>query len=356
MTNYYLQVGGGDWYSGTFSHGNSVTLTNGSFGTRTTLGYIWDDGSGNSNGDNAEDGPWVYQGHHALPDSYAEKYYTPANFLSTWSKSIAGPHSNINKYIAGCHYSDQGSAWATDVMFGQYFTVSSFPYKGYYSWYSRADPNFSHGGDDNYKVCIHAHTDGCGLPYGCDDGTDWPYWYLGPEDSPADGSFSDNDSGTLLNYNSTLLNGGCDDTPNVATQWVKKEVWYNIDYQETTITLWVEGSQGTGTLDSGSPNQVETATGLKMFTFGGYSRNYPTTANWRYYADMYWQPGSWARVVLTDNATYSSTTIREVQPITSWADGSISITVNEGALTGQTAYCHVVKEDGTAVYQGSVSL
>lgn len=58
-----------------------------------------------------------------------------------------------------------------------------------------------------------------------------------------------------------------------------------------------------------------------------------------------------ARVVMTDNATYASSTKYAVQPITAYSDTSVSYTKNKGSfIVGSTAYLHLFNDVGTPVY------
>ena len=55
-----------------------------------------------------------------------------------------------------------------------------------------------------------------------------------------------------------------------------------------------------------------------------------------------------ARVEIGDNAVWASCTHREIQIPTAWADGAISVTVNQGIFADETAYLFVVDDAGVA--------
>ena len=75
------------------------------------------------------------------------------------------------------------------------------------------------------------------------------------------------------------------------------------------------------------------------------------TRNIIYNLDELYTDGSRARVVMTDNATYTSSTNWAAQPVVSWADGSIGCLYNRGSFTiGATAYRHVFNSSGVRVY------
>ena len=61
-----------------------------------------------------------------------------------------------------------------------------------------------------------------------------------------------------------------------------------------------------------------------------------------------------ARVVLTDNAVYTSSTKWAIQPIASYADTVVTATRKRGAFSvGETAYLHLFDDDGALVHTSS---
>lgn len=76
-----------------------------------------------------------------------------------------------------------------------------------------------------------------------------------------------------------------------------------------------------------------------------------TNRNVQYFVDELYSDGSLCHVVMTNNATYASSTNWAEQPIVSWSDTSISCTYNRGAFTpGSTAYRHVFNSAGALVH------
>jgi len=65
--------------------------------------------------------------------------------------------------------------------------------------------------------------------------------------------------------------------------------------------------------------------------------------------DMYIR-NAWQRVVLGNAPTYASSTVFELQPITTWSDASVTINnLNQGSFNnGQTAYFFVVNDNNVA--------
>lgn len=65
------------------------------------------------------------------------------------------------------------------------------------------------------------------------------------------------------------------------------------------------------------------------------------------YIDSLYIDTSWARVELGSGSTYATSTKREIQIPTSWADGSVSVTLNTGSFgAGTTAYLYVTDANG----------
>ncbi len=63
--------------------------------------------------------------------------------------------------------------------------------------------------------------------------------------------------------------------------------------------------------------------------------------------DLYIQVGTQARVELGNAPTWSACTVREIQPVVSWHDRSITIDANRGSFgIGETVYLYVVDGNG----------
>ena len=62
------------------------------------------------------------------------------------------------------------------------------------------------------------------------------------------------------------------------------------------------------------------------------------------------------RVEITDSATYASSTISEIQPVTAWSDTSITVDLNTAALSAGTYYLHVLDSSGVSVHNESIGV
>ena len=73
---------------------------------------------------------------------------------------------------------------------------------------------------------------------------------------------------------------------------------------------------------------------------GGYTRTPSDTNCWRYFSDCFVDVGD-GYVYLTNNPSWAASTIREIQPWTSWSDTNINFTVNGGRFAdGDLVYIH----------------
>jgi len=78
-------------------------------------------------------------------------------------------------------------------------------------------------------------------------------------------------------------------------------------------------------------------------------------SDWYVYGDDFYADYTIARVELSENSTWDTTTRKhlEIQPATSWSDSSITITLNQGSFQeGDTVYLYVIDENGVANTNG----
>jgi hypothetical protein len=88
---------------------------------------------------------------------------------------------------------------------------------------------------------------------------------------------------------------------------------------------------------------------------GGFLRSHAST-NFLYFGDIYYDQDP-KRFMLTNHATYASSTIMEPQPYTAWSTSSVSLTCNAGALSNGTVHLHFRNSVGEShQYIGSFTL
>src|ERR1700730_13783985 len=125
--------------SGSFNHGDPITIIGGPFGTKSgSTPKIWDhgqDGAGNVNG--GFTGAWP----STAGNSVANFQNRAAPFQALGSSTINGPHPYTNVFLGGNHY-QSGATGGNNVMAWTKYTLPSFPFYSYWSYYFRHDPNW----------------------------------------------------------------------------------------------------------------------------------------------------------------------------------------------------------------------
>jgi hypothetical protein len=82
----------------------------------------------------------------------------------------------------------------------------------------------------------------------------------------------------------------------------------------------------------------------------------PGTDIWCSSAYFDYGANSWKRVEAGNNATYSSCTIREIQPLTSWSDTNVQGTFNRGQLSTGTNWLHVIGNDNSVLASQQITV
>ena len=131
------------------------------------------------------------------------------------------------------------------------------------------------------------------------------------------------------------------------------EVWRHDDTSVPVETSWNFSSEPTPKYPT--VMSYNTASRFRWFLWQNYRGNGITDMEvWM--DDPYIQYGTFKRVELCNNATYSSATIREIQRITSWSDTLVEAELNVGAFTTGTYYAHVIDESGASIGSQSVAV
>jgi len=334
--------------SGNVSHGQSISISGSEFGGKSTAAPVaWDNCNHGQDITIRWSGAWPES---AYQPTSAPRYTTPINGVPT-------AHSNASKYLAG---RADAVAWNSggfprNVMVWKTRTISSYPVYSYISWYQRVDPNSNFGGNFKYFDFSTGNT-----PYTMNSSSDsnWYIEYVGGVGN----SHHWNDDGESLysqvcngyfnsDYlcNSNYMGGSV----NVTTQWAKIELiikytdqndgWYDV-FENGVLKRSTANTGGTGQHSYNGPTDRYTGTSRNE-GIGGYGE-LGNTNNWRYFNDLYLDYTQ-ARVMLGNANTLATSTVREPQPATLWDSGSISVTVNAGALAdSSTAYLYVVDSSG----------
>lgn len=83
-------------------------------------------------------------------------------------------------------------------------------------------------------------------------------------------------------------------------------------------------------------------------TVGFYNSHSANGSSAAFYMTDVYIDNTWARVEIGNASTYAACTHREIQPTTAWANGSITVKVNQGSYnSGASAYLYVVDPNGS---------
>jgi hypothetical protein len=334
--------------SGTVVHGQNITITGNSFGTKSPVApLMWDDGEGKTvDSDSAIlstgwTDPWP-RTDGTFPDCNTR--YRNIPFHST-----PAPHSHSTEYIAGCHYQedDNDPAYVGDegLGAGKYknvgLTVTGTPGNNWYmNYYYRIDPNWYIPGTDpvNHKITVW-NTRSPYSMYDAEVGGAVNYSvYCGnnfTKPSLADA------------YHNTLQPQGCNTAlyaNNPLNQWIKIE-----DMNGSSIgrDMYFDNIQ--------MVHETDVISGIGGASIGGYYRrgsgdtsNFRggiLDSNYRYFDDVYID-NTFSHVILADNQNYNSATIVEPQIPSAWENGAISVTTNLGKFSDTgTVYLFVFDAD-----------
>ena len=335
--------------SGSISHGNNFIITGADFGSKSPVAPVW--------WDDAEGGSGLISPSTEI--AHVESYLTGNNksyteirpqasedpttgdeysvrYKSSWV-GVSQAHGHSETYITAGHYPLPSPANGIDTI-----TLGISPRSQQNIWvimFRQYLPTSWHGtfaGNSNWKMIIF--DEGIDSDWGLGDG---PYRYWSSEGNyPYDEN--DTDYGMKGNFISDL--GGSANFLNFVGNWTQVIAIYDTgnDYFELA-TLHA----GVGVARETCPG-CHTSEPIKGFlSVGSYAVYDNTPANGltregmkRFFDDIY-VDSTYSRVMLGNNATYSSCTILEPQIPTAWSGTSITVTANLGALTGSTAYLFV---------------
>lgn len=342
--------------STSFVHGSNVIITGNEFGSKSPAApLIWDDGEGKTtDSDSAVLAAGWDEVHPNI--SVADYAACRTRYRTVPYRSTPAPHSYSSQYLAGCHYqyADNNPQYIGDPSDDQEYrdvlitkAASEAKDDWYVSFYYRLDPawNTSEVNYNNHKMTIiNSGTTAWSTPiqYNAYCGTNGPETATG-DTCRIEGHSSNNDLGDCT---TVALN-----TANPLSQWIKWEE-----------TVQNEGKRHAYINKTHAFEDDDVIANKRSFTVGGYYRrvrnggSIANTAdyrggvldsNYRYFDDIYIDT-TMSRVMLCNNATYSSATICEPQIPSAWSDTSVTVKANLGALTGNTAYLFVFDSTNTA--------
>lgn len=260
-------------------------------------------------------------------------------------RGIAMPNSRTSKYLCGCHYTNGGADAGYNVMFWKNRTIS-FPSYAYWSYYQRIDDAWDFGlgspADDNFKTFDYSFgSEPFNLPNN---------WYIEYNPRPTSSVSScqwhivDDIVTPPFNLQDPDQNGhgwfwGAGINP-AGGAWIKVEI--EVRYDDTSsgyIRMWENN-----VLDINYQDTTDGMTGTsRCEALGGYARSQGSTNNWRYFGGPILYDRDPKRIVLTNNATYASSTIVEPQSYSAWSVSSVTAVCNGGSLSNGTVYAWLVE-------------
>ena len=290
--------------SGTLSHGSTVMISGSGFGTKSTaLPLVWDTFEGQTIGSapsaNATIGTWD------KVESIGGDLSITGSVVYTGNRGVvtgntANGRSFMKRYVLP---SNSGKAYLS--IKRRYSVTPSWNQKFFY---------FYPASSTYPSVVASYHTGGV---WGVQNG-DLGHWFNSVP--PANTWIMEE---YIIKNNSFI--GAADGT---------------IRYDRNGVTIF---NQTNAIMrSSGEPDTLER----------WYFSNYSETASVIYQDDLYFD-NTWARIMIGDGSTFSSSKKRELQIPTEWSDSNIVIKFNQGAFqTGQTVYIFVIDSNGNVNAQG----
>jgi hypothetical protein len=317
--------------NGTFSHNQTITISGNGFGLKNPAAPLaWDNCSG-TNLSNI----WS----RTLPSQAASTYNI--QYHNNGFRNVNAPHNRVNRYIAGGHaqagYTNWNSLAGPAVLVGKDYASGTNNF--YISYYYRLDPlwppnNGESASDPNHKLNLFDPNTGSSV------GT-INYLEFRPEPENARSAFhsSSMDSSGYWPESYGLF-------PTEPWNWVKQEVIGVNVTNASTGKLYTYTDNYCGFIRENM--RCYQAASIKSMTVGYYwarcnSCNPTLGSNdaFRYFADIYMDITP-SRIIVANNANYTSATITEPQIPSAWSDTSITCTVNLGKFQDQsTAYLFV---------------
>lgn len=385
-----------DGYSGSFVHGETVTITdsNNGFGSKTSAAPLWwDDGEGATLNTPSimETGELT---HVVSTLTGSNKHYNDTDpftlaeddaeiqYRATTFRSFGAPHSKSSTIIAGFH-DDTDTCPASGSEPGSNVAINISDGSRHASWYlsyyyKLAEDWPSNNASNNYKF-FNVETDS---PYGVYDSIA-NYDYV----NACSGGYNDLRRNPMCGSDWITVNPTMLDTANCYTDnngngypittydtgftnpydtWVKVEriITWTESGGVNDETLYIVKHDNVTGVDSSADLDGDCffqecascdaipSTGAVVggVTIGGFwRRGYCSGTDdlldddaARAFDDVYVDT-TLSRVIIGNASTYSACTVLEPQPPTAWdsGGGSITVTVNQGALTAGTVYVYV---------------
>jgi chitodextrinase len=321
--------------SGTISHGNSITISGTSFGSKSHAGpMLYDDFDNASTTNISGREPQIHQGNLSHFNSWIETAVGPGPIPRIVRDSNAvKANSNYHARMAFT-----GDYWALYLTVDpvNYFTTGEEMYISF--WYRYRKTSANHPGQ--MKAWIAYPPTGADKAYfstafdTCQSGG----WRIHRSEGFGDVSFG--------------MSG-----PEIDNEWIRIETYLKQSAPSTSNGRWEQAVYRTGT-----PRRITASLGNAALR--------TSSANWTFWAfggayysecgnesgtidvDDFYMDSTKARVELCNAATFSASTQCELQLPTAWSDTSITATLKRGPLAAGTAYLYVFNAAGSVNASG----
>ncbi len=323
VTNYGWAAPSVNSADGTFSQGQSINISGSGFGTKPTAApVLWDTVDNIPSYSGLSDG-------NSIPVGGSNPW--PSPYGNSSGKNYVKYNTNDGQRgVSSAQYKATNQTTA-------YLDGLTWPATGYtyVSWWWKTDTNVG-GGDHSSKFLrMSDASDEVNRTFSWTQRQDYVY------DTSSSCDFVNQYGVDFQNY--------CSDFSYTYSQpvntWVFFEAWFNSKNQ--TYTLRMNGSKIRTT--SYSPGTTSFNELWKIGFDGG--GNSPPSITW--WMDDIYVDNSFSRVMLGNAPTYDSSTHFEMQPLSSWSEGSITAKFNQGSFAnGATAYIYIIDASGAVNSNG----
>ena len=303
--------------SGTVSNGNTITISGSGFGTKATARPVaWDNFEDGSVNASATIGTWSDLNSLVVRNTnsrHARSSYTAyTNLTGAWP-------SNSNAYLSG---GSNSTTWYAQywLYLGSNFNFSSNMdnsrgnVKFFRMWDTGSDSK-------NFVAAFHSGDHVCAVVEQCTTAGPTCYMY---DYNPT--TELDNGQWNLLQFE-YKESSASDIADGVWRMWSNGDLVYNFSNLTTKCSGHTSNS--------------------RPFILGFFDSHDASGTNSDFYMDDAYIDNTWSRIELTNNQNYSSATIHEIQPPTTWSDSAATFTVNQGSFNSGTAYVFVTDANGT---------
>ena len=318
--------------TGSASHGEVLTITGSSFGSKSGASPVaWDDFEDGTADTNPTVGVWERINGLGIHSATANQRHGHSSFNGKYDfgRGTAGFGGGLDQY--GKWYAGYWFKLASNWTWGKCCDQTSHlgNVKFFRVWHSGS-------GQDNWVTAFH--TFGNSAPY-CTDRSQPNCSAIAEVYPCASGDYY---------WNSFVTD-------------ITKGEWHHLqmEYEESsgvnvadgTARVWFDGElKGEWT---NLVTRCNIAATPKRMSLVGFYNSWGSTPRYSYWQDDSYIDNTWARVEIGDAPVYSDCSHRELQVPTAWSGNSISVTVNQGSFSdGETAYVFVVDGNGNVNTNG----